>query len=153
LIGRPGPATADATLLDRFVRLRDPAAFAELVTRHGPGVWTLCRRVTRSEADAEDVFQATFLVLARDAGRVRKAASIGSWLFGVAFRLGRKVRARAVRSHDPNSLYQPEPGPDPADTITWQEVRAALTEELAQLPDDLRAPIMLCYFEGRTQDE
>src|SRR5689334_11013211 len=102
LLGHPGPGVTDAALLDRFVRGRDPAAFGELVTRHGPAVWALCRRVVRSEPDAEDVFQATFLVLARNAARVRKAASVGSWLFGVASRIGHKVRARADRQPDPS---------------------------------------------------
>ena len=71
LTARPGATTSDSVLLDRFIRTRDEAAFAELVTRHGPAVWGLCRRLLRTEADAEDVFQATFLVLARKSGRVR----------------------------------------------------------------------------------
>lgn len=152
LFGRPEPSTTDATLLDRFIRSSDQAAFAELVTRHGPAVWTLCRRVVRTEADAEDVFQATFLVLARNARRIRNAASIKSWLFGVAFRLGRKVQARASRPLDTSRLSS-EPPTDPAEALTWLEVRTALNEELARLPDNLRTPILLCYFDGMTQDE
>jgi RNA polymerase sigma factor (sigma-70 family) len=154
LIARPAAATTDSVLMDRFVRGRDPAAFAELVTRHGPAVWALCRRLLRTEADAEDVFQATFLVLARDAGRVRKATSVGSWLYGVAFRLGRRTRARLDRPPpDPTNLTPPAESPDPAVGVTWAEVRAALDEELARLPDHLRAPLLLCYFDGLTQDE
>lgn len=154
VIARPPAATADSTLLDRYARDRDPAAFAELVARHGPAVWGLCRRLVRTEADAEDVFQATFLVLARDAGRVRKAASVGSWLFGVAARLGRKARVRLDRPPpDPWHLTPPAAAPDPAAGVTWAEVRAALDEELARLPDELRAPLLLCYFDGLTQDE
>src|SRR5262249_11478083 len=78
LLGRPRPQTTDAALLGRLARRRDAAAFSELLNRHGPSVWALCRRLVRTEADAEDVFQATFLVLARDAARVRKAASVRS---------------------------------------------------------------------------
>src|SRR5262245_49294493 len=76
---RRTPPTADALLLDRFARDRDAAAFTELVARHGPGVWSACRCGTANDADAEDVFQATFLVLARKARSVRQAASVGSW--------------------------------------------------------------------------
>lgn len=154
LVARPPAATADSTLLDRYARDRDPAAFAELVARHGPAVWGLCRRLLRTEADAEDVFQATFLVLARDAARVRDAASVGSWLFGVAVRIGRKARARRDRPPpDPEHLTPPAAPPDPAAGVTWAEVRAALDAELARLPDELRAPLLLCYFDGLTQDE
>jgi RNA polymerase sigma factor (sigma-70 family) len=153
LLERAGPPTPDAALLDRLARLRDPAAFTELLTRHGPGVWALCRRVVRSEADAEDVFQATFLVLVRDAAKVQRAASLGSWLYGVVVRIGRKARERAERVPDPARLAGPAPAPDPAAGPSWMEVRSVLDEELAGLPDVLRAPILLCYFEGMTQDE
>jgi RNA polymerase sigma factor (sigma-70 family) len=148
---RPHAATADAVLVERFAQNHDQAAFTELVMRHGPAVWALCHRLLRSEPDAEDVFQATFLVLAHRAGRVRKAASVGSWLYGVAFRLSRKARAR--RPLDPTRLFQPDPPLDPADRLTWAEVRTALDEELARLPDQFRAPLLLCYLRGRTQDE
>jgi RNA polymerase sigma factor (sigma-70 family) len=153
LLERAGPPAPDAALLDRLARARDPAAFAELLTRHGPAVWALCRRVVRSEADAEDVFQATFLVLVRDAARVQSGASLGSWLYAVAVRIGRKARARAERVPDPARLAGPAPAPDPAEGPSWAEIRSALDEELARLPDVLRAPILLCYFEGMTQDE
>src|SRR5690348_13696543 len=101
---RPGFETGDAALLDRLARDRDPAAFDELMARHGPAVWALCRRLVRTEPDAEDAFQATFLVLARDAARVRKAGSVRSWLYGVATRIGRRVRARGERLPDPARL-------------------------------------------------
>jgi RNA polymerase sigma factor (sigma-70 family) len=144
--------TTDAALLGRLAR-GDSGALAELVERHGPNVWALCRRLVRAEPDAEDVFQATFLVLARDASRVRKAASVGSWLFGVATRIGGKVREKARRTPDPKRLARGEPPRDPAAELSWAEVRAALDEELGGLADELRAPLLLCYFEGMTQDE
>jgi RNA polymerase sigma factor (sigma-70 family) len=152
LATRPGPVATDAALLSGVARDGDPAAFTELLARHGPGVWAVCRRVVRTEADAEDVFQATFLVLARDAARVRKASSVASWLFGVAHRLGRKARVRLARTPDPARLAA-RSAPDPAAAVTWDEVRAALDEELARLPDGLRAPLLLCYYHGLTQDE
>ena len=152
LLGRPADA-ADEALLDRVARGRDPLAFAELVARHGPAVWTVCRRTTRTAADAEDAFQATFLVLARNAGRVRKSPSVGSWLHGVAARVGRKARLRGDRRPDPARLHHPAPAADPADALTWAELRAVLDEELAALPDPLRAPLLLCYYRGLTQDE
>src|SRR5436190_4620050 len=133
LPGRPGPAATDAALLDRLARDRDAAAFGELLARHGPGVWALCRRLVRSEPDAEDVFQATFLVLARDAARVRKAASVGSWLYGVASRIARRLRENADRRPDPSRLANPVATPDPGRELSWGEVRAALDEELARL--------------------
>lgn len=149
----PGGTAADRALLERFARDRDPAAFTELLARHGQTVWAVCRRTTRTEADAEDAFQATFLVLARRAARVRKAASVGSWLYGVASRIGRKARARADRAPDPARLTSPSPALPPDAGLSWSEVRAALDEELAQLSDDLRAVVLLCYFQGLTQDE
>src|SRR5687768_4165665 len=118
LVGRAGTPTTDAALLGRLTR-GDSAAFAELVARYGPNVWALCRRLVRSEPDAEDVFQATFLVLARDASRVRKAASVGSWLFGVATRIGRKARERARRAPDPRRLTRGEAPRDPAAELSW----------------------------------
>ncbi|HEX4608236.1 MAG TPA: sigma-70 family RNA polymerase sigma factor, partial [Urbifossiella sp.] len=152
LSGVHGATAADATLLGKLARDRDPAAFTALLARHGPAVWAVCRRAARTEADAEDVFQATFLVLFRDAVRVRKAASVGSWLFGVAHRLGREARGLLARTPDPARLTRP-PAVDPSAAITWAEVRTVLDEELARLPDGLRAPLLLCYYEGRTQDE
>jgi DNA-directed RNA polymerase specialized sigma24 family protein len=92
----PGDPT-DGQLLERFVRRRDEAAFAELVQRYGPLVLGLCRRVLRHEHDAEDVFQAAFLLLVRKAGSIVKQESVGSWLHGVAYRLARQLKAAAAR--------------------------------------------------------
>jgi RNA polymerase sigma factor (sigma-70 family) len=149
------PATdpaADAQLLDRFVRDRDESAFQELVARHGPLVWSACRRGTNNVADAEDAFQATFLVLARRAGRVRQAAAVGGWLFRVAVRLSARTRDRVARPVGP---VRPEadPSPGPVDRAAWQDLVAVLDTEIAALPETVRAALVCCYYEGLTQDE
>ena len=95
LVACPSHAGADAALLDHFVRRQDEYAFAALMGRYGPLVWGACRRVVAHEQDAEDVFQATFLLLARNAATIRNRASVGSWLFGVARRLALRARADA----------------------------------------------------------
>jgi RNA polymerase sigma factor (sigma-70 family) len=154
LLGGPAPSPAgDAELLRRFVAARDGDAFAALVRRHGPVVFSVCRSVLRHQQDAEDAFQATFLVLARRATAVRKPASLGSWLHGVAYRLALKARARSA---DRQRRTQQLPVPAEAtsmDDLTWRELREVLHEELARLPESFRVPVLLCYFEGRTQDE
>src|SRR5262249_13707415 len=89
-----GPAAGtDGQLLERFLRQRDETAFAALVRRHGAMVLNVCRRLLHREHDAEDAFQATFLVLVRKAGSIDKHGSVGSWLYGVAYRIARKARA------------------------------------------------------------
>src|SRR5262249_28044666 len=97
LAGACGPEPTDRELLERFAAVRDEAAFAELVRRHGPLVLGVCRRLLRDHHDAEDAFQATFLVLAKKAGSVRWRDSATSWLFEVAYRTARKARGRAAR--------------------------------------------------------
>jgi RNA polymerase sigma factor (sigma-70 family) len=152
-----GPAGSDAALLDRFAADRDPAAFAGLVARYGPVVLGVCRRVVGDPHLAEDVFQAVFLVLARKAGSIRKRDAVGSWLYGVAFRLARKAASRERQRPESANSRTPvadAPGlPDPAATAAWNDLLTALDAELQRLPDRLRAPLLLCYFDGCTQDE
>src|SRR5262245_30031401 len=98
LFGRDAPATrADRELLEAFTGRHDEAAFAALVERHGPLVWGVCRRMLAHEQDAEDAFQATFMVLARKAGSVPWHADVGNWLYAVAVRISRKARGRSER--------------------------------------------------------
>src|SRR5947209_20462687 len=97
LFGSRPDASSDGVLLERFARHADEGAFAALVRRHGPLVWSVSRRVARHEQDAEDVYQATFLLLARKAGTIRKSNAIGSWLYGVAHRLALRTRCDAAR--------------------------------------------------------
>jgi RNA polymerase sigma factor (sigma-70 family) len=153
MFGTRADATGDGVLLERFARHADEAAFATLVRRHGPLVWSVSRRVARHEQDAEDVYQATFLLLARKAGAIRKGNSVASWLYGVAHRLALRVRCDAVRRRQrEGSAVAAAPGPV-ADDLTWRELREALDAELARLPEKYRAPLLLCYFDGLTQEE
>jgi cytochrome c peroxidase len=143
----------DQELLRRFSGARDEAAFSALLRRHGPMVLDICRSLLANEADAEDAFQATFLVLAQKAGAIRKKSSVGSWLHGVAYRTALKARAEFARrqKHEPRGCG-PAPAA-PADDLTWREVQQALHAELNRLSVCYRAPLVLCYLEGRTQDE
>jgi RNA polymerase sigma factor (sigma-70 family) len=143
---------SDHDLLRRFVGQRDEAAFHALLLRHGPMVLEVCRGVLANEADAEDAFQATFLILASRAGAVRKGASVGSWLHGVAYRTALTARAqRATRpKHEAGATTRPVPEPDDP---TWRDVRRVLHEEVAGLAERYRGPLVACYLEGRTQDE
>jgi RNA polymerase sigma factor (sigma-70 family) len=140
----------DGRLLDRFLATRDEAAFAELVRRHGPMVLAVCRRVLHDWHDAEEAFQATFLVLARKAGSIRRRDAVGGWLFGVAQHLARKARAAAARRARPERRAEEMPRSDPLLDLTLRELQARLYEELERLPEKYREPLVLCYLEGRT---
>jgi RNA polymerase sigma-70 factor (ECF subfamily) len=144
---------SDRQLLEQFLARQDESAFTALVQRHGPAVLSLCRSLLRHLQDAEDVFQATFLVLARKAGSIRKRESLGSWLYGVAHRLASKAKARAAR-HGVRELAAAEEAEAPAaDDMTWRELRLVLHEELSRLPEKYRSPLLLCYWEGMTQED
>jgi RNA polymerase sigma factor (sigma-70 family) len=151
-----GQATAgmmDRQLLERFIAEREADAFTALVQRHGPMVFGVCRRLLREPHDAEDAFQATFLVLARKAASIRKGESVASWLHGVAGYVASKMRVEAVRrSRRERQRRVPEVAEN-ADSLTWDELRSVLDEELGRLSASLRAPLVLCYLEGQTQDE
>lgn len=143
----------DRELLRRFVDLRDEAAFAALVERHGPMLLGACRRVLRNQQDAEDVLQATFLVLARRASAVRRQDSVGSWLYGVAYRLALKLRTRQTRQQACERRAAVAPGTPRIEQLTWADLQPVLDEELQRLPEKYRAPILLCCLEGKSRDE
>src|SRR5919201_1718011 len=149
--GRQESRTPDGELVRRFVAHHDEDAFTALVRRHGAMVLGVCRRVLRNEADAEDVFQATFLLLARKAASIRKPESVGCWLHGVACRLANKARAAARRTLP--EARQANETPGPLDVLTGRELCAVLDEELQRLPERNRAPLLLCYLAGKTKDE
>ena len=143
----------DRPLLERFVRSRDEAAFTALVQRHGGMVLGVCRRLLGHQQDAEDCFQAAFLILARKAASIRSHESVGGWLHRVACRLALKARAGAARRRHRESQGTLMPSTDPGAELTAQELRTLVDEELQQLPDRYRAPVVLCYLEGKTQEE
>src|SRR5262245_897523 len=143
----------DEELLDRFVPSHDGSASARLVERHGALVLGVCRRVRRHHQDAEDAFQATFLVLARKARHIRRRDALAGWLYKVAYHLSVKLRASAERRRQSERRPPPAP-PKPADDqITWGDLRLVLDEELDRLPEKYRAPLLLCCLAGRTRDE
>jgi RNA polymerase sigma factor (sigma-70 family) len=154
VVGRAAAADgADGPLLERFVRRRDGDAFAALVERHGPMVLGVCRRVLRDRHDAEDAFQATFLVLARKAGAIRRRELLANWLHGVAYRTALKARAGAARWQAPREEVADPSAGEPAVELAWRELRLALDEELRRLPYRYRAPLVLCYLQGKTYAE
>ena len=146
---RAAEETGDAELLRRWVDLRDEAAFELLVWRHGGMVLDLCQRILAKSQDAEDAFQATFLVLIKKAASVRNRAALGSWLYKVAFRVALAARERAANILTPEAV----PAPEATDHSTATELQAAVTAEVERLPERYRAPIVLCVLEGRTVDE
>jgi RNA polymerase sigma factor (sigma-70 family) len=142
---------SDADLLNRYRDHRDPEALDALVRKHAPLVLAACRKVL-SESDADDVFQATFLVLMREAKNIRRGQSVGPWLYGVAHRLSlqaRSNRARRSRIEGKARGKNTADGPD----LSWREACAILHEELDRLPDGYRLPLLLCYLDGKSRDE
>jgi RNA polymerase sigma factor (sigma-70 family) len=151
--GTAARTLSDTQLLRRFAADRDEQAFTLLVERHGPLVLSVCRRVLGMAPDAEDAFQATFLVLARRAGRLRDPELLGNWLYGVASRIARKARTalnrrRAREKHIHVLAVAPAPPPGLDD-----DARSVLAEEVRRLPSTHRAAVGLCYLEGKTNAE
>ena len=147
-----GGGLSDRQLLARFVAARDEAAFAALVRRHGPMVLGACRRVLRDYHDAEDAWQATFLVLARKAASLAVGESLGCWLYGVAYRAALEAREFNARRRGREVPMGGVPHPDvaPSEPQDW---RPLLDRELNLLPEKYRAPIVLCDLEGRPRRE
>jgi RNA polymerase sigma factor (sigma-70 family) len=154
LAGAEGGADeSDAQLLRRFAAARDEAAFAALLRRHGPLVLGVCRQVLRDPHDAEDAFQATFLVLAKKAGSIREREALGSWLYRVAFNLATTARTsaarRRAREREAGTMAQAPPAGD-APAHDWQPL---LHEEVNRLPEKYRVPVVFCYLQGSTHEE
>lgn len=145
--------TTDERLLARFVAQSDEDAFSDLVRRHGSLVLAVCRRVLANDADAEDAFQATFLVLARHARSIRRPEALASWLHGVAHRTALHARADSARRRERESQTPTASPSDPADDAARRDLRHVLDGELSRLPERYRVPLVLCYLEGRTQEE
>ncbi len=148
-----GMSPSDGQLLERFLRASDSAAFAALVERHGSMVLGVCRRVLADANDADDAFQATFLILARRGRAIRSAESVASWLHGVAYRLAAKLRTQTARRRQHERRAADMPNQDPISLVVWHELRPVLDEELSRLPEQYRAPLVLCYLQGKTNAE
>jgi RNA polymerase sigma factor (sigma-70 family) len=159
-----GTATGltDGELLERYTSKRAESAeaataaemaFAALVDRHGPMVWGVCRRVLGDAHEAEDAFQATFLVLVRKAGSVRVDRSLGRWLYGVAHRVALRARSEAGRRGSGIVRIPPRSPDDPVGDVELTDLRNAVGQELDRLPAKYRSPVELCHLQGMTYDE
>jgi RNA polymerase sigma factor (sigma-70 family) len=137
----------DRELVRAFAATRDEAAFAEIVRRHGPMVLSVCRRVLADAPEADDAFQAVFLVLARRAGSLGRPERLGGWLHRVAVRCARRARAAAEGRRAKEHPMSDVAAPAAADQL-WADARPVLDEEIGQLPEKLRAALVLCELEG-----
>jgi RNA polymerase sigma factor (sigma-70 family) len=147
------PARTDGQLLASFIEQRDEAAFEALVHRHGPMVFGVCRRVVGNHHDADDAFQATFLVLARRAASVRPRERVANWLHGVALRTAMKVKAMTAKRWGREKQVADMPEPEAVQQDEWRELQPLLDQELNGLPEKYRLPILLCDLEGKTIKE
>jgi RNA polymerase sigma factor (sigma-70 family) len=153
LVGSPAAEDSDGRLLDRFLAQRDEAAFAALLARHGPMVWSVCRRLLPQSHDAEDAFQATFLVLVRRARSLDRRGSLAGWLHAVAGRVALRARSSHARER-PLTEEVPAMNPtDPTAAAARQELRTLIDEELRRLPEKYRGPVLLCDVQGRTHED
>src|SRR5947209_6334737 len=144
---------ADHQLLEQFALHRDGDAFAALLGRHGPMVLGVCQSVLHNLHDAEDAFQAAFLLLAKKAGSIHRREAVSGWLYRVAYHLAVRARANATRRrvHERRAVTMP-----PADLVldlSLREVRAMLLEELEGLPEQYRTPLILCGLEEKSREE
>jgi RNA polymerase sigma factor (sigma-70 family) len=153
VLPREGAGRTDGQLLEDFISRREEAALAALVRRHGPMVWGVCRRVLRNYHDAEDAFQATFLVLVRKSASVVPREMVANWLYGVAYQTALKAQAttatRRARERQVIDMTDPEVVEQDPD----HDLRPLLDQELSRLPGKYRAVILLCDLEGKTRKE
>jgi RNA polymerase sigma factor (sigma-70 family) len=142
----------DGDLLMRFVRAGDQTAIATLLKRHGPMVFGVCRRVLRNRHEAEDAFQATFLLLLRKAASLRQPELVGNWLHGVAYRTALRAKSRAGRHAAGDRLVGDVAAP-PSDDVIWRDMRPLLDRAIDDLPTKYRTPFVLCYLQGLTNGQ
>jgi RNA polymerase sigma factor (sigma-70 family) len=148
-----GAGWTDGQLLASFIEQKDEAAFEALVRRHGPMVFGVCRRVVGNHHDAEDAFQAAFLVLARKAPCVRPRERVANWLHGVALRTALKAKAMAAKRRGREQQVTAMPEPEAAQQDQWSDLQRLLDQELNGLPEKCRLPILLCHLEGKAIKE
>ncbi len=142
----------DWQLLEQFVEWRDQDAFQSLVRMHGPMVLGVCRRVTGHHHDAEEAFQAAFLVLARKAASIWPRQMLASWLYGVAYRTALKLRTATAKRRAKEKQIDMLPEPVAPEERDWQEIAPLLDRELNRLPDTYRAAVICCDLQGCTPD-
>jgi RNA polymerase sigma factor (sigma-70 family) len=143
----------DGQLLECYIRSREEAAFAALVRRHGPMVWGVCRRILRSHQDAEDAFQATFLVLVRKATSIVSKDKLANWLYGVAHQTALKARATTARRQEREKQVTAMPEPALKQHPRGDDLQPLLDQELSRLPDKYRTVLVLCDLQGKTRKE
>jgi RNA polymerase sigma factor (sigma-70 family) len=151
--GRADHARTDGQLLEGFINRQDEGDFEEIVRRHGPMVLGVCRRVLGNVHDAEDAFQATFMVLVRRARSVVPRDLVGNWLYGVACRVAHEAQARSSRRRAREKQVEDMPHPTTMPQDVAKDLGAVLDRELSRLPEKYRVPIVLCELEGRTRKE
>jgi RNA polymerase sigma factor (sigma-70 family) len=149
VLRQDGADWADGQLLASFIEQKDEVAFEALVRRHGPMVLGVCRRVLRNHHDAEDAFQATFLVLARKAPSVRPRERVANWLHGVAYRTAMKAKTTIAKRREREKQVTEMPQPEAAHHDPWRDLQPLLDQELNGLPEIYRLPILLCDLEGK----
>jgi RNA polymerase sigma factor (sigma-70 family) len=143
----------EAELLDRYVQNKDEAAFEALLERHGQMVWGVCRRTLDNLQDAEDAFQATFLVFVRKAASVRPQSMLGNWLYGVAYHTALKARTLISKRKLKETQVMMMPDSAGVKKDMWSDLIPVLDRELSRLPDKYRSVIVLCDLEGKTRQE
>ena len=148
-----GAGLTDGQLLGCFIEHRDEAAFATLVKRHGPMVWGVCRRILDNYHDAEDAFQATFLVLVRKAAAIVPREMIANWLYGVAHQTALKARQTAAKRKCREKQVTAMPEPAVSEQDLWHDLQPVLDHELSSLPTKYRVAVVLCDLEGKTRKE
>jgi RNA polymerase sigma factor (sigma-70 family) len=148
-----GAGLTDGQLLSRFIELRDEDAFAALIKRHGPMVWGVCRRLLASHHDAEDAFQATFLVLVRKAVTVHPRERVANWLYGVAYMTAHRGKVAAAKAGRRERQVAKMPEPAAAEPSRWDDLRPVLDQELSRLPDAYREVVVLADLEGKTRKQ
>jgi RNA polymerase sigma factor (sigma-70 family) len=147
---RDGAGLTDGQLLEEYLSRRNEAALAALVRRHAPMVWGVCRRALPNYHDAEDAFQATFLVLVRKAASVLPRELVANWLYGVAHRTALKARATTAKRRARERQVPQMPEPAVTEPDFWSDLEPLLDQELSRLPDKYRVAIVLCDLEGQT---
>lgn len=152
ILDRPLQQWSDGELLQRFAIRHDEQAFAILVERHGPMVLATCRRILDQDQDAEDAFQATFLVLARKAWSIQRQQSLASWLYKVAYRIALRSRAAKAQQRRREAHFRQNQVADPPGQPS-HDLRPLVDEEVQLLPEKYRTPVVLCYWQGRTSAE